>query len=111
MLASVADVRPGERRGAAAAFLTLFGLLASHTLLGTARDALFLARLPAQQLPWVYLAMAAIAILFAQGSWRVPGRVTAGRRSLSALLVACAVATFGFWLTGSWTHPWQLRAL
>ena len=46
MLASVAEVRPGERRGAAAAFLTLFGILASHTLLETARDALFLARLP-----------------------------------------------------------------
>jgi ATP:ADP antiporter, AAA family len=111
MLAFVAEVRPGERRGAAAAFLTLFGILASHTLLETARDALFLARLPPQQLPWVYLAMAAIAILFAQGPWRAPGKVTAGRRSLSALLVACAVATFGFWLAGSWTHPWQLRAL
>jgi ATP/ADP translocase/HEAT repeat protein len=111
MLASVAEVRPGERRGAAAAFLTLFGILASHTLLETARDALFLARLPPSQLPWVYLSMAAIAILFAQGPWRAPGRVTAGRRSLAVLLVACAVGTFFFWLAGSWEHPWQLRAL
>src|SRR5688572_26898589 len=111
MLASVAEVRPGERRGAAAAFLTLFGILAAHTLLETARDALFLARLPPQQLPWVYLAMAGIAIVFAQGRWRVPERVAAGRRSLSALLVACAAVTFAFWLVGSWRAPWQLRAL
>ncbi len=111
MLASVADVRPGERRGAAAAFLTLFGILASHTLLETARDALFLARLPPSQLPWVYLAMAAIAILFAQGPWRAPARLTAGRRSLAILLVGCAAVTFAFWLVGSWGQPWQLRAL
>ena len=43
----LAKVRPDERRGAVAAFLTLFGILAGHTLLETARDALFLARLPA----------------------------------------------------------------
>jgi AAA family ATP:ADP antiporter len=110
MLASVAEVRPGERRGAAAAFLTLFGILASHTLLETARDALFLARLPPSQLPWVYLAMAAIAIAVSQGPWRVPKRLS-GRRSLSALLVGCAAVTAGFWLSGVSTHPWALRAL
>ena len=110
MLASVAEVRPGERRGAAAAFLTLFGILASHTLLETARDALFLARLPPSQLPWVYLAMAAIAIAISQGPWRVPKRLT-GRRSLSVLLVGCAAVTFLFWLGGAGTHPWELRAL
>ena len=50
---------PGERRSLAAAFVTLFGLVAAHTLLETARDALFLARLPPSQLPWAYLAIAA----------------------------------------------------
>ena len=110
MLASVAEVRPGERRGAVAAFLTLFGILASHTLLETARDALFLARLPPSQLPWVYLAMAAIAIVISQGPWRVPKKLT-GRRVLSVLLVGCAAVTFLFWLAGASTHPWALRAL
>ena len=110
MLASVAEVRPGERRGAAAAFLTLFGILASHTLLETARDALFLARLPPSQLPWVYLAMAAIAIALSQGPWRAP-RQFRGRRALSVLLVVCAAVTFLFWLAGGSTHPWALRAL
>ena len=40
-------VRPEERRGTVAAFLTIFGTLAAHTVLETARDALFLARLGA----------------------------------------------------------------
>src|SRR5688500_9937003 len=109
-LESFHDVRPGERRGVAAAFLTLFGILAGHTLLETARDALFLARLPASQLPWVYLAMAGIAIGLSQGPWRVP-RFLSGRYSLSILLAACALVSFGFWLFGASTHPWQLRAL
>ena len=68
-----------------AAFLTLFGILASHTVLETARDALFLARLPASQLPWVYLAMAAVAVAMAQ----VPARglrELLGRYGLAASL-------------------------
>ena len=72
MLAPLGDVRPGERRGTVAAFLTIFGILAGHTLLETARDALFLARLPPSELPGVYLAMAVIAILIFQGPWRAP---------------------------------------
>ena len=51
MLAPLGDVRPAERRGATAAFLTIFGILAGHTLLETARDALFLARLPPPSSP------------------------------------------------------------
>ena len=62
MLRRLLDVRPEERRPTAIAFLVLFGILAAHTLLETARDALFLARLPPSQLPWMYLAMAAIAV-------------------------------------------------
>jgi ATP:ADP antiporter, AAA family len=51
MLRRLLDVRPEERRPAATAFLVLFGILAAHTVLETARDALFLARLPPSQLP------------------------------------------------------------
>lgn len=103
------DVRPEERRGAAAAFSALFGILAAHTLLETARDALFLARLPASQLPWVYLAMAAVAVGLSQVQGRLPG-LRSGR-TLSALLVGCAAVTFGFWLLGGWQQTWVLRAL
>jgi hypothetical protein len=102
------DVRPGERRGAWAAFLTLFGLLAAHTLLETARDALFLSKLPAAQLPWVYLAMAGVAVFLAQGPPRTMRRSAA---VLPALLLASSVVTLGFWGMGAWTSAWTLRAL
>jgi HEAT repeat protein len=109
MLAPLGDVRPGERRGAVAAFLTIFGILAGHTLLETARDALFLARLPPSELPFVYLAMAAIAIAVFQGPWRAP-RI-GGRYGLSVLLVSSGAATFVFWMLHSSSNPWALRAL
>jgi ATP:ADP antiporter, AAA family len=110
MLEALTDVRADERRGAAAAFLTLFGILAGHTLLETARDALFLARLPASQLPWVYLAMAGAAVLLSPGP-RSGARLFAGPRGLSALLMICAILTAGFWAVGTWSHPWALRGL
>src|SRR5687768_9112639 len=110
MLASAAEVRPGERRGAAAAFLTLFGILAAHTVLETARDALFLARLPPSQLPWVYLAMAVLAGGLSQLRWRAALPVVGSAR-LSALLAGCAAITFGLWSVGDWSHPWMLRIL
>jgi HEAT repeat protein len=106
----LSDIRLAERRGAIAAFLTLFGILAGHTLLETARDALFLARLPPSELPWVYMAMAVVAIAISQGPWRAPRWATGGR-SLSLLLLSCATVTFGFWVAGVSSHPWALRAL
>jgi HEAT repeat protein len=109
MLAPLGDVRPGERRGAAAAFLTIFGILAGHTLLETARDALFLARLPPSELPGVYLVMAVVAIAVFQGPWRAP-RV-GGRYGLSLVLVGCGLVTFLFWGVLSSRNPWALRAL
>jgi HEAT repeat protein len=109
MLAPLGDVRPAERRGAAAAFLTIFGILAGHTLLETARDALFLARLPPSELPAVYLVMAAVAIALFQGPWRLAG--IGGRRGLSVVLVGSGLATFVFWVVHSSSSAWALRAL
>lgn len=51
-------VRPDEERDAFAAFAVLFGIMGGHTMLETARDALFLTHLPASQLPFVYLGSA-----------------------------------------------------
>ena len=45
------NVAPEDRRDATVAFLTLFGILAGHSMLETARDTLFLAKLPASRLP------------------------------------------------------------
>jgi AAA family ATP:ADP antiporter len=109
-LAPFTDVRPEERRGALGAFLILFGILAGHTVLETARDALFLSRLPASRLPWVYLAMALAAVVV----WKFQGRALRrlpGARGLAVLLAFVAIVTFGFWTIGVWTHPIALGAL
>src|SRR5258705_3482466 len=96
MLRRLLDIRPEERRLTAIAFLVLFGILAAHTLLETARDALFLARLPASQLPWMYLAIAAAA--FAMSRVRLPQleRLPASR-ALGLCLVACSGVTAALW--------------
>ena len=107
MLRRWLDVRPEERRPTAIAFLVLLGILAAHTILETARDALFLARLPPSQLPWMYLAMAAIAVGLSQ--WA--RRRLSGPRALATLLAVCAAGTFTFWAIGSSLDPWALRAL
>jgi AAA family ATP:ADP antiporter len=107
MLRRLLDVRPEERHPTAIAFLVLFGILAAHTILETARDALFLARLPPSQLPWMYLTMAAIAVGLSQWSTR---RLS-GPRALTTLLAVCAAGTFSFWLIGSSRGAWTLRAL
>jgi hypothetical protein len=102
-------VRPEERRGTVAAFLTIFGTLAAHTLLETARDALFLARLPASRLAIVYLLIALVAVGLAQAPW---GRRRAtGAFALSRLLGAGSVVTFAFWALGRWQSPLELYAL
>ena len=105
----LAKVRPEDRRGAFAAFLTIFGTLAGHTLLETARDALFLARLPASRLAFVYIAIAACAVAVSQSPW---GRRRAGGAfALSRLLGGGALVTFVFWLLLRGQHPLELYAL
>ena len=66
-------------------------LLASHALLETARDALFLASLPAAQLPWMYLAVAALSLLLA----RFEARIAHAAPLRSALIVWTGVAALG----------------
>jgi ATP:ADP antiporter, AAA family len=95
MRVSFFAARKGERRDVLAAFLTLFALIASHSLLETARDALFLAKVPATRLPWVFLAIAALSL----GTVKLDARATGGRspRSVLAVVTLCASAvTLGF---------------
>ena len=91
MIHQLSEIRPAERRGAASAFATLLGMLAGHSMLETARDALFLARLPPSQLPWAYLAIAVLAVALSQGPWRLTGR-GGGRYGVSAVLVGLGFA-------------------
>ena len=102
------SVLPEERRGVLLAFLTLLGILAAYTLLETARDALFLARLPPTELPWVYLVMAGVAVGLAE--LPTPGLGVSREQRLSVLLGFSSVVTLGFFFTDLAEEPWLLRA-
>ncbi len=96
MLSTLGEVRPEERRGATAAFVTLFGILAGHTLLETARDALFLARIPPTRLPFMYIAIAGVAFALSRLPAPRLGRLSS-RTTLSLLLIASALANAALW--------------
>lgn len=65
-LAKLMDLRDGEVGPVLQAFVALFGIIAGHTILETARDALFLSKLPPSRLAVVYVMLAA-ATLVASG--------------------------------------------
>jgi ATP:ADP antiporter, AAA family len=110
VLAHLTQIRRGEGRGTVGAFLLLFGILAGHTLLETARDALFLRHLPAEHLPWVYLAIAVIAFFVAQLQAGSGKRVTP-RTALALWLVLSGLVTAAFWLFDSDHASGSLYAL
>ncbi len=107
----LADVRPGEGKHVIGASVTLAGIVAAHVALETARDALFLAKLPPQDLSFVYLIMALLGFLvgrYDQTVARVLGRTSA---VVLALMVA-AVGTMLFYLVEQtkvatfWLYLW-----
>ncbi len=104
------DIRAGERRNAIAAFLILLALMASHTLLETARDSLFLAELPASRLPIVYLLVAGVALGVSQFQQRLR-RGTPGRRHLAMWLAGVGLVNLGFWWALPRVGSWGLYAL
>ncbi len=110
VLSTFGAIRPDERRDTLAAFVTLFGFMAGHALLETARDALFLARLPASLLPWVYLTIAAAALLLTRNPPRVLRRLS-NRHELSAWLVFSGGITLAFWVAVHLTAGWVFYAL
>jgi AAA family ATP:ADP antiporter len=78
------------RKSAMAAGATLLVMMAGHTVLETARDSLFLTRLPVTQLPWTY-AMIAVAILLAlEFDAKVARRVERRRLLVLTLLIGGA---------------------
>jgi len=90
-------------------FILLATLIAGHTLLETARDALFLAKIPATRLPWMYLGIAGLALITTQA--RIPALDRFGRRQLLAVGLAIGTAvTTVFWLIQS-SGTWVLYAL
>ena len=66
--------------------------MAAHALLETARDALFLASIPATRLPFVYLGVAAASLVVAS----IQDRGRGGRASLAGWLLVSGVVTLSF---------------
>ncbi|MDB5220551.1 MAG: lyase domain protein repeat-containing protein [Myxococcaceae bacterium] len=96
------DVRPDERRPAALAFLALLGITAAHTLIETARDALFLTKVPIAYLPALYLAIAAAGLVTTRLGAALEARrdpaVVPRFDPVSTSLIAGAVITAAFWV-------------
>ncbi|MEO7112631.1 MAG: HEAT repeat domain-containing protein [Polyangiaceae bacterium] len=90
------DENRDELALAIASFLTLFGILAGHTILETARDALFVTRVPPTRLPFVYIAIAIIGVVIS----RFATTEHKERRSygITLSLLGAAVVDFGFWI-------------
>lgn len=85
------DLRPGEGRMVTRSALSLFGLIAGHTLLETARDALFLGKLPVSRLTWVYALLAVLSLFAARLNTRFVSAF--GRRN--SLITTAFIAAFG----------------
>ena len=101
-------VRSGEGRDVAAGFATLGSIVCTMTVLETARDALSLARLPAARLPWMYLAVAAVAGALA---WRGLAARAGARSRLQVFLLSSSLLMLGFWIGGAARRPLLLYAL
>jgi AAA family ATP:ADP antiporter len=106
-LRGLIDIRQEERRNTFAAFATLLAITTGHTLLETARDALFLSKLPAAHLPWMYLVSVGLALTLA----RV--RRADSKGVIAGVLLAGGVVTSGFWLllTEVGARGWVLYGL
>src|SRR5258708_5954513 len=103
------DVRKEERRTVFGAFFALFGMTAAHSIVETARDALFLARVPVARLVWVYLAIAAIAV--GVGRLRDRRRTVERSERLVPGLLGGAGVTFAFWGAARLKTAWVPYAL
>ncbi len=96
MFSSLSFIRPAERYTAAISFVTLAVVMVGHAVLETARDALFLSSIPATNLPWVYLAIAAVSLVVQKFESRIPEDGL--HWILSGWLLFSAAVTFAFWL-------------
>lgn len=91
-LRRLVDLREGEAGPVLSTFLVLASLIAGHTMLETARDALFLGKLPPSRLTFVYVLLAGLALVVTRYNERFVRRF--GRRNaLVFTLVASAYGT------------------
>lgn len=94
------DIRAGEGPMAAGAFAVLLLVITAHSMLETARDALFLAKLPVKELTGVYVIVAALALLIGPASGALSRRLGAHRALTVSLFVAAALTGGLFFMRG-----------
>ncbi len=94
-LSQLLELRSGEGRNFALAFSLLGLTIAGHTLVETARDTLFLTRLPPERLAFVYVAVAVGTLVFTPLCARLVKWVGA-RNALVILLLLSAFGTAWF---------------
>jgi len=104
------SIRLEDRRNLAAGFVSLLAIMTAYGILRTARDALFLAGLPATDLPWAYLAIAVLVTIELQLHQRLLPIFRDRRVLLSMSLLGGALVTFGFWFFMDSIGPWSLLA-
>jgi ATP:ADP antiporter, AAA family len=97
LLGRLVDVREGEGTSAVQAALTLFLLIAGHTVLETARDTLFLEKLAPSRLTLVYGLIAGLALL-ASPLCTALARRFGRRNALISLLLVAAYGTALFFV-------------
>jgi len=95
-----------ERRVQWIAASTLGCVMAGHVLLETACDALFLANVDVERLPFVTIAVAFLALGVSRGSGH-----RSNRSVLVALQAVAAVGTLGFWSLVAASLEWSYYAL
>jgi AAA family ATP:ADP antiporter len=78
------------------ACITLFLLLAAHAMSETARDALFLSKLPVSQLPWMFMLVAVASIAVARAT-TMAGTYLRGS-TLRPMVLGAAIISWALWL-------------
>lgn len=107
---SLFSIRPEDRRNLAVGFISLLVIMTAHAILETARDALFLAGLPATDLPWAYLAIAVLVTIELQLHQRLLPVFRDRRVLLAMSLFGGALVTLVFWFFMRSVGPWSLLA-
>lgn len=107
-LARLLGLREDEGPGALKAFAVLFHMIAGHTMLETARDALFLAKMPPSRLAVMYLILAAITLVTSTQMSRLSQRFGPRNALIATLTIGAWAATF---LRFQAQSSWRVMAL
>ena len=99
------QLEPDEGRRALTLAVALFGLIGSYTLVKTVRDAYFLAELPVDRLPYVFIGVGILTALSSALLTKVLDRRTTSETLAGSSLVT-ALVTLGFVEVTRSAAPW-----